>query len=228
MLNFINSLMGNTTITTSEFIFPIIASLIMGFALALVHMYKNKYSKSFVATIAILPAIVCVIIMAVNGNIGAGIAVAGAFSLVRFRSAQGNAKEIGTLFAAMALGLLTGMGYIIYAFDFLIIIGLMIIFLQVSGFGADKNEERKKSLRIMIPEELDYTEVFADIFDEYMSGYSLVSSRTANMGSLYKLDYEIILKDTDKEKELMDKIRCRNGNLEISISSLKRNESMEL
>ena len=228
MLNFINSFMGNTTITTSEFIFPIIASLIMGFALALVHMYKNKYSKSFVATIAILPAIVCVIIMAVNGNIGAGIAVAGAFSLVRFRSAQGSAKEIGTLFAAMALGLIAGMGYIIYAFDFLIIIGLMIIFLQVSGFGTDKNEERKKSLRIMIPEELDYTEVFADIFDEYLSGYSLISSRTANMGSLYKLDYEIILKDADKEKELMDKIRCRNGNLEISISSLKRNESMEL
>jgi hypothetical protein len=80
----------------------------------------------------------------------------------------------------------------------------------------------------MIPEELDYTEVFADIFDEYLSGYSLISSRTANMGSLYKLDYEIILKDTDKEKELMDKIRCRNGNLEISISSVKRNESMEL
>lgn len=228
MLNFINFLMGNTTITRWEFILPIIASLIMGFALALIHMYKNKYSKSFVATIAILPAIVCVIIMAVNGNIGTGIAVAGAFSLVRFRSAQGSAKEIGVIFTAMALGLLTGMGYIIYAFDFLIIIGLMILFLQVSGFGNDKNEKIRKNLRIMIPEELDYTDIFADIFDEYLSEYSLISSRTANMGSLYKLEYEIILKNVDKEKELMDKIRCRNGNLEISVSAIKRNEYMEL
>ncbi|MBP5260802.1 MAG: DUF4956 domain-containing protein [Clostridiales bacterium] len=225
MLELLN---GDTTVTMTGFLLPVGASLILGLLLAVIHMYKNRYSKSFVATLAILPAIVCVVIMAVNGNIGAGVAVAGAFSLVRFRSAPGTAKEIGALFLAMTAGLLTGMGYILYAALFTAIIGMVILIYQALGFGDGKGDELKKSLRVTIPEDLDYTGVFDEVFEKYTTDHKLVSSKTSNMGSMFKLTYDVTLKTADIEKEFIDRLRCRNGNLEISISALQQSGAAEL
>ena len=214
--------------TILDFLVPVASSLAIGLVLAFVHMFRNKYSKSFVVTLAVLPAIVCVVIMAVNGNIGAGVAVAGAFSLVRFRSAPGTAKEIAALFLAMTAGLLTGMGHIIYAAAFAVIVGLVILICQATGFGREKNAKLHKNLRITIPEDLNYTEVFDDIFAKYTSEHDLVSAKTANMGSMFKLDYDITLNADDIEKEFIDELRCRNGNLEICISTLMPREAVEL
>lgn len=165
-----------------------------------------------------LPAIVCVIIAMVNGSIGAGIAVAGTFSLVRFRSVPGTAKEICAIFLAMATGLATGMGYIGLAAVFTVILALVIALTSRMDLGTKKNSDRYKSFRIMIPEDLDYTGVFEDVFDEYASSCELVNVKTTNMGSMFRLTYDVILRDPSREKELIDKLRCRNGNLEINVS----------
>ena len=211
-----------------DFIIPVVAALVLGFVQALVHMFKNRYSKSFVATLAILPAIVCVVIMAVDGNIGAGVAVAGAFSLVRFRSAPGTAKEIGSLFMAMATGILTGTGSTLYAVAFTLIISAVVLVYQAMDFGRTKNEGLHRNLRITIPEDLDYTGVFDEVFEEYAKDYRLLSSRTSNMGSMFRLTYDVTLRDLSIEKEFIDKLRCHNGNLEISISALMERETAEL
>lgn len=208
-------------ISMSDFLICIISSLIIGVIIAISYMYKSKYTKSFIITLAIIPAIVCVIIMMVNGNIGAGVAVAGAFGLVRFRSMQGTAKEISMIFLAMATGLITGMGYIGYGFLFTIILCIVNIIYTIISEKVLKNDKCHKIIKITIPEDLDYTSVFEDIFNEYTNKYELIKVKSTNMGSLFKLEYDIILKDISKEKEMIDKIRVRNGNLEIILS---RNE----
>lgn len=212
----------------AAFLIPLAVSLILGLMFSCVHMYRNKFSKSFIGTLAVLPAIVCVVIMAVNGSIGTGVAIAGAFSLVRFRSAPGTAKEIAAVFAAMTAGLLTGMNYILYAVLFTLVIGGMIFIYQLTGFGDERSSGRRKSLRIMIPEDLDYTSVFDDLFRKYTESHELISSKTSNMGSMFKLTYEVVLKNDSDEKEFLDAVRCRNGNLEISISTLLQHEATEL
>lgn len=212
-----------SSITVSQFLLCIATSLIIGLFLAVVHGYKNSTSQSFLITLALLPAIVCVIIMMVNGNVGAGVAVAGAFSLVRFRSAPGTAKEIGSLFLAMGTGLITGMGYLGYAILFALILGIMMLVLNFTGFGSKSASLVDKSLRITIPEDLNYGEVFDDLFRKYTSKCEIVSVRTSNMGSLYKLNYHITLRNPLSEKEFIDELRCRNGNLEINISAQEVN-----
>ena len=206
------------TITISHFILCIAVSLLIGVFFAFLFSYKSRSSQSFVITLALLPAIVCVVIMMVNGNVGAGVAVAGAFSLVRFRSVPGTAKEIGMLFLAMGAGLVTGMGYLGYAVLFSVILGFAMFVFTRTGLGFRKQPESEKTLRITIPEDLNYTELFDDLFNEYTSSCEVVSVKTANKGSLFKLTYHICLKDAAKEKEFIDALRCRNGNLEIAIS----------
>lgn len=186
--------------------------------MAFAYMFKTKYTKSFVVTIALLPAIVCVVIMMVNGNIGAGVAVAGAFSLVRFRSAPGTAREIVTIFLAMGAGLIIGMGYLAYAALFTIILCLILVLLNVINFGKKKNDLLYKTIKITIPEDLDYTVIFEDLFLEYTKENELVRVKTTNLGSMFKLTYNVVLKDAKQEKEFIDKIRTRNGNLEIMVS----------
>lgn len=190
-----------------------IASIILGIGVAVVYMYKNEYNRNFVITLALLPAMVQVVISLVNGNLGAGVAVLGAFSLVRFRSVPGSAREISSIFFAMAIGLATAMGYILYAFAFLLIIGAMTILLTLIRFGDSRSQE--KDLRITIPEDLDYTGIFDDLFAAYTRRAELLRVKTTNMGSLYELRYRIVLKDENTEKQLLDKLRCRNGNLTI-------------
>lgn len=210
----------NTAATTTEsfqigsFLICTAASLILGAIIALLYTFRNTYTKSFVVTLALLPAVVQVVIMLVNGNLGTGVAVMGAFSLIRFRSVPGSAKEICSIFIGMAVGLACGMGYVALAALFVIIMGAVNLVYTVTNFGEQKASD--KSLKITIPEGLDYTGVFDDLFDKYTEKSELVQVKTANMGSLFKLEYKITLKDTKKEKSLIDEIRCRNGNLEIS------------
>ena len=200
--------------TFTAFILCTLASLAAGIVIALVSRYKSNASVGFSMTLGILPFIVQVIIMLVNGNIGAGVAVAGAFSLVRFRSAQGTAKEILFVFLAMAVGLATGTGYVGIA---AILAVIALIFIFVCTF-ITKHASCERELRITIPENLNYTKVFDDIFDAYTKSHELISVKTTNMGSLYKLKYRILLKNEADEKEFIDKLRCRNGNLEILCS----------
>lgn len=205
-------------ISVSDFLICMGGSLLLGLLLSIVYMYRTRYTKSFVITLALLPAVVCVVIMMVNGNVGTGVAVAGAFSLVRFRSVPGTAKEIGILFLAMGSGLIAGMGYLGYAFLFTIILCAVSLLYHRLDFGAGKHAKLYKTLHITIPEDLDYTGVFEEIFPSYVSSWELVQVKTTNMGSMFRLTYNLILRDIAVEKELIDKLRCRNGNLEITMS----------
>ncbi|MBO4748506.1 MAG: DUF4956 domain-containing protein [Clostridiales bacterium] len=225
--NIYDTLMGNTTISITSFLLPVFSALLLGLFLALIFKLKRRSSSSFIGTLAILPAVVCVVIMAVNGNIGAGVAVAGTFSLVRFRSAQGSASEIAAIFIAMTVGLLTGMGFIIYAALFLLIIGIAMFLFSEIGLGTE-NSELKRSLRVVIPENLNYTEVFEEDFKQYTTSHRLISSKTAEMGSIFKLTYEIHLRDASSEKALIDAIRCKNGNLAILSTTVMPKETPEL
>ena len=207
-----------SVISVTNFLLCVGLSLVLGVIMALSYTYKTKYTKSFLLTLAILPAVVCVVIMMVNGNIGTGVAVAGAFSLVRFRSAPGTAKEIGMLFLAMSAGLIAGMGYLGYSVLFTVILCLVFMIYNALNFG-DRRISSYKTMSVTIPEDLNYTEIFDDILKKYTSEYELKKVKTTNMGSMFRLTYDISLKDKTLEKEMIDRIRERNGNLEISISN---------
>jgi len=209
----LNSIITGTEITVSAFFICTAVSLILGLGAAALSMYRSKYSRSFVVTMALLPAMVQLIIMLVNGNIGAGVAVAGAFGLIRFRSAPGSAKEIGMVFLATAIGLATGMGYVAIAAVFFVIIAAVLLLLTLLGFGAGATDERE--LRITIPENLDYEGLFDDLFLQYTRNADLDKVKTTNMGTLYELSYKIVLKDASGVKAFMDELRTRNGNLNI-------------
>ena len=200
-------------------------SLILGAVLAWVHGRFNNSSKGFVITMALLPATIQIVILLVNGNLGTGIAVMGAFSLIRFRSVPGSAKEISSLFMTMAVGLATGTGYIAVAVLYVTIVGGVSVFYHITSFGEQKVKE--KELKITIPEGSDYMEIFNDLFKEYTKKVELIRVKTSNMGSLYKLHYQLVLKDPAKEKAFIDELRCRNGNLEISCGRIT-NTSDEL
>jgi len=203
----------SSSVTVQSLLLCMGAAFVLGLAIAGIYMFRNTYTKSFVITLVLMPAIVQLIIMLVNGNIGAGIAVMGAFSLVRFRSAQGTAREISSLFLAMAVGLALGMGYIGVAAIFTLILGIFTLILELLHFGEKKKQELQ--LRITIPESLDYTQVFDEVFQEYAKSWKLVQVKTTNMGSMFKLEYRVTLNEAKQEKEMIDAIRCRNGNLEI-------------
>jgi len=207
-----------TEMTIQTFLLCTLASLVLGLLSALLCRYKNRASQSFLITIALLPAIVQTIIMLVNGNIGTGVAVAGAFGLVRFRSVAGSAREITAIFLAMALGLATGMGYLGLAVLFFLLMAALQLLLCSLRFGtADDN---KRDLRITIPEDLDYEGIFDDVFLQYVTDARLESVKTSNLGTLYELQYQIQLKGESVPKAFLDEIRCRNGNLNITCGKI--------
>lgn len=205
-------------IGVGDFLLCLGVSLVLGLVMAFAYMYRTRYSRSFVVTLALLPSVVCVVIMLVNGNVGTGVAVAGAFSLVRFRSVPGTAKDICTLFLAMGAGLIAGMGYLAYAALFTIVMCAAFMLYNRIDFGAEKNAKSHKVLSVTIAEDLDYTEIFDDIFEKYTRSHELVRVKTSNMGSMFRLTYHVTLADVTKEKEMIDALRCRNANLEISVS----------
>ena len=202
-----------TQITAQVFALCTAASLALGLGTALLCMYKSRYTQSFIITLAVLPAVVQVVIMLVNGNIGTGVAVAGTFSLVRFRSAPGTAREIGMIFLAMAIGLATGMGYVALAVFFFLIMALFVLVLTSLHFGG--GDEHERELKITIPETLDYDGLFDDLFEKYTRSARLERVKTTNMGTLYELHYRVVLKTERIPKEFLDELRCRNGNLNI-------------
>ncbi|MGE4276096.1 MAG: DUF4956 domain-containing protein [Lawsonibacter sp.] len=204
------------TITLSGFCLSLAAALILGAVLTAIYTYKTTYTKSFTVTMALLPAIVSIIIMMVSGSLGAGVAVAGTFSLVRFRSVPGTAKEIGAIFQAMAVGLACGMGYPGFAALFTVIMAAVSLLYAKSSIWEKKNADLCRTLQITVPEDLNYTGAFDDLFTKYTTSAKLIRVKTTNLGSLNKLTYEITLGQNNTEKELIDDLRCRNGNLEIS------------
>ena len=219
----LSSIIGSE-ITLSVFAICTAVSLVLGIGTALVSMFKNRCSQSFVVALAVLPAIVQIVIMLVNGNIGAGVAVAGAFSLVRFRSAPGSAREIGYVFLAMAIGLATGMGYVVLAAMFFVVIAAVMLLLAAVNFGNKHDSERV--LKITIPENLDYDGLFDDLFEKYTKSHELVKVRTSNMGTLYELQYRIVLKSVQPPKAFIDDIRCRNGNLNIICGRVNTDDAL--
>lgn len=206
-----------TAISLTPFVVSVATALALGLVVALCYCFKSRYNKGFVTTLAMLPAIVAVVIAMVNGNVGAGVAVAGAFSLVRFRSVAGSARDIGFIFLSMAIGLVCGMGYVGYAALITAILCGGFFVYQLVGFGSG-SEATDRTVRITVPEDLDYTSLFDDLFARYTTYCELVSVKTVNMGSLYRLVYNVGMKDATAERAFLDDLRCRNGNMEISIS----------
>ena len=207
----LSSMEGNLTMQNG--LLCTVVSVALGVLIAVIYMQQGNYSKNFVVTLAMMPVLVQVVIMLVNGNVGTSVAVLGTFGLVRFRSVPGTSREIANIFFAMAVGLATGMGYITFAVAMVVVVGGMFLILGKTSFGERKYDE--KDLRITIAEDLDYTDIFEDIFQEYTSKCSLEQVKTTNLGSMYELRYHITLKDAKKEKEMIDQLRCRNGNLTI-------------
>ena len=191
-------------------------SLLLGLVVAKVYQFKTVYSKSFVMSLALLPTLIAIVIFLVNGSLGAGVAVMGAFSLIRFRSAPGGAKELVSIFLVMTIGIAIGMGYLVFATVFTLIMSLVMLLLEVVNFGQMKHSMRQ--LTIVIPESLDYESIFDDIFNKAANHVELANVKTSDMGSLFKLKYIIQLNGRMTEKELIDALRTRNGNLEIAIS----------
>ena len=200
-------------VTVGRFLICSLVSLLIGLAIATVSAFVGKKSKSVSVSLTLIPFIVQVVIMIVNGNIGVGLGVAGAFSLIRYRSNPGTASDILVLFIAMTAGITMGVGFVWLAVIFTIVALLVYALISISGLGGGRHGEQE--LKITIPEGLNYPHIFDDIFDKYTKSSRLVRVRTTNMGSMYQLTYNIIMSNEDDEKEMLDEIRCRNGNLDI-------------
>lgn len=205
-------------VTLGTFLICIAVSLLLGALMALVYCFRSRHSRSFVVALALLPATVAVVIMLVNGNLGAGVAVAGTFSLVRFRSTPGTAKEITAIFLAMAVGLACGMGYPGFAALFAVLMCAVSVLYALINFGGRPKSHLRRVLRITVPENLDYPTIFDDLFEQYTSQIELTEVKTTNLGSLNRLTYELTMQKAGSEKAFIDELRCRNGNLEISMS----------
>ena len=217
---------GSSSVTLPVFLAITASALILGLVYALLYRYIEHCSRSFALTLSLLPAVVSVVILMVSGSIGAGVAVAGTFSLVRFRSAPGTGKEIVSVFISMAIGLACGMGFPLLAALFTVILCAMYALFTRLIFPDAGDEEAEKTLQITIPEDLEYAGVFDDIFNRYTSGARLVRVKTTNLGSLNRLSYELHMLKPGTEKAMIDELRCRNGNLEINLAA--RCEGSEL
>ena len=203
----------NGVVTVPSFLICVLSALVLGLLTALVFTARSYHTGSLTISLALLPPVVTVVIMLVNGNVGAGLAVAGTFALVRFRSVPGTAREITGLFLSVSLGLACGMGYVGLAALFFVIMGATVLFLGRLSFGESSPACRQ--LKITIPENLDYEGLFDDLFQQYTLSHELVRVKTTNMGTLYELCYEVRLKDAGISKAFLDEIRCRNGNLTV-------------
>lgn len=206
----------DTAVDPAMMLLAIGVSLLLGLVVAKVYQFKTVYSKSFVMSLALLPTLIAIVIFLVNGSLGAGVAVMGAFSLIRFRSAPGGAKELVSIFLVMTIGIAIGMGYLVFATVFTLIMSLVMLLLEVVNFGQMKHSMRQ--LTVVIPESLDYESIFDDIFNKAANHVELANVKTSDMGSLFKIKYIIQLNGRMTEKELIDALRTRNGNLEIAIS----------
>jgi len=211
-----SSILEDGVFSGSDFLLSVLTALICGLFIACLFMVKNRCSRSLAATLVMLPAIVAVVIILVNGNVGYGVAVAGAFSLVRFRSAPGRGQDISIIFLTMAVGLACGMGYLGVAAAVTLIISLVSLLLNLSDFGGSSRAERE--LKIKVPEDLDFEGRFEEIFKSFLDRYELESVKTANMGTIYVLQYNVTMRPGVTVKSMIDEIRKHNGNLEVNLS----------
>lgn len=201
------------TLTLGQFMLAVSASMLMGLVLSLVFMYRNTYTRSFLTALVLIPAVETVVIMLVNDNLGVGLSVAGSFALIRFRSIKGNAKELVAVFIAMTIGIVCGTGYVAVAGIFTLMLCAVMFLLAFTGFGRQSDNE--KYLKITIPESLNYDEVFTGILKKYTKSCELETVKTLSLGSLFRVEYRIVLKDGVSIKKMIDELRTRNGNLEI-------------
>ncbi|NLC17199.1 MAG: DUF4956 domain-containing protein [Clostridiales bacterium] len=197
-------------------------SIVLGILIALAYSYKSDYTPSFIIMLILLPSIVQAVIMMVNGNIGTGIAVAGAFSLVRFRSAPGDAKDICMIFFAIAVGIATGIGQIYFAIAFTLIILALFVLFKALNLTLTK----KKRLKVTIPEDCDYEREINPVLKENCSHYNLEKVKTTNLGSLFALTYCVVIKKGFSEKKLLDEIRIKNANLPITVNAYVGNKDL--
>lgn len=211
------------SISMENWLICIGVAIVLGVIISAVHKFTTKTTPNFLLTLAILPTLVEVVILLINGNLGTSLAVAGAFSLIRFRSMPGNSKEIISVFWAMAVGLALGMGYVIFGVIVTVIVS--ILFIAISKTTEKISDLSERKLKIIIPENLDYEEVFDDIFPQYTDKINLEKVKTTNMGSMYELQYIVSLKKDIKEKEFLDEIRVKNGN---QLVMLERRELSEV
>ena len=207
----------SSTVTPAQFFIMAAVALVTGFLYSFIMSFKIRSTKRFFIVTALIPFVVAAVITFVNGNIGAGVAIGGAFSLIRFRSAQGSAEEIAAILVAMGSGIAFGMGYIGYGVVILICLSVLFIMLSAVNVFEHKSMAEDQLLRITIPESLEYNGTFDDIFAHYLKNKENAGVKTTGMGSMFRLSFKVRLKDPSKEKEFIDELRTKNGNLEIAL-----------
>ncbi len=198
--------------TVNQFLIALIVSIVLGFLVSLYYMFNEEHSSSLASTLVLIPAVECIVIMMINDNLGAGIAVAGSFSLIRFRSIKGTAKELTCIFISMAIGIMCGTGYVTLGALFVIIVLIVGFLLKFVGYGDNKGH---CMLKITVPESLNYNGMFDETLNKYAKSYKLVSVKTVNLGSLFRIEYDLNMKDMNNTKAMIDELREKNGNLEI-------------
>lgn len=209
---------GSLEMKVDAIIISLLVALVLGLIISGVYLIvtpRKDRSANFNMCLIILPAIVAVVVLLIGGNIARAFSMAGIFTLVRFRSIPGDSKDISFVFLTMAVGLAVGLGYLTMGATVAVLLGLAIIIIKKTGFGGSKN--REKRLRITIPEDMNYQQVFEELFSKYTTSHELIRVKTTNMGTLFELNYDILMKDSSKEKEFIDAIRCRNGNLTVQL-----------
>lgn len=217
---------NTTTLTITDALIETGVASIMGLLISLTYIYTGRNSKNFARTLIILPSLVCMVMLAVNGNFGTSLAVVGAFSLVRFRSLQGSSRDIGFIFFTMTVGIICAIGELPLALAVTIFICAIHFVMYFTGYGSNDLEE--KDLRVTIPENLDYSDIFEDLFDKYTKSHKQIAVKTTNMGSMYEIAYRVKLYDEKYEKAFLDEIRMRNGNLTVVCGRVDVNEAEEL
>ncbi|SMC70014.1 DUF4956 domain-containing protein [Papillibacter cinnamivorans] len=207
------------SLTVPTMLGALCTALGLGLWISLVYMFTHKkegYASGFVVTMIMLPAVISVIIMLIGNNVARAFSLAGAFSLIRFRSAPGDPKDIAYIFFTLAVGLGCGMGYLAYAFVFTLVLTLVMILLSRTGFAVPKSTSMQ--LKVTVPEDLNFQGLFDDVLDEYASAWSLRRIKTSEFGTLFEVAYQLDLKPNADQKAMIDKLRCRNGNLSISLT----------
>ena len=222
-MDIFNSIYSAEAVTVGEFFLMAFIAIASGFLYSWILSFRMKTSQRMFIVTALLPVIIATILTFINGNIGAGVAIGGAFALIRFRSAQGTADELVSIFVTMASGVAFGMGYVAYGLLILIGLGGIYILLSFLPIYSHKSFAEEKLLKITIPETLEYSGVFKGTFDHYLKEVSNVGVKTVGMGSMFRLSFKIRMKNPDEEKEFIDELRVKNGNLEIALVPYSEN-----
>lgn len=215
----------SSSVTPTQFFIMAAAALVSGFLYAWIMSFRIRSTKRFFIVTALIPFVVSAVITFVNGNIGAGVAIGGAFGLIRFRSAQGSADEIAAILVAMGSGIAFGMGYIAYGVVILLSLSTLFLLLSRVGLFEHKRMAADQLLNITIPESLEYNGTFDDVFARYLKTFKSVGVKTTGMGSMFRLSYRVQMKDPSEEKAFIDELRTKNGNLEIALLPFTENQN---